>query len=545
MPEACEWGSSIFFIFSTNVGPFIYYTHIFPLVISMFLGIQILLSDSKRTSNRVLFAMTVFFSLWVYFDLILWASPTPQAVMFFWNTLVIAEMMMYLSAIYLIYLFTHQQQEPKLRTKISFALMLLPILLFAHTSMSVVGLSPDCDEGAYEGIIIQYMYLMEILIILIGSAYIIRNFRNLKKHQLYISLSSVLFLILFTIGNLTLIFELGAVYEQFKLLAMPVFAFITAIAIARWGAFNIKAITTDILLTSLWMAMFSTLLLQEITVARIVIAITLAIFSIFAINISRSIKNEIQQKQEIEEIAAHLETSNKRLKELDLAKSEFVSIASHQLRSPLAAIRGYTSMLRDGTYGEVSDNGKEALNRIENSAKHMVNLIEDFLNISRIESGQLKYEITNFNLKELVEIIVNDLNPVALQKGLVIMFNDQSNQSDVSADKVKVEQALHNLINNAIKYTVRGSISVIIKNDNQKTWVEITDTGIGISENNMHKLFTKFARGDNANSTNTNGTGLGLFVARSLLIAMGGNVTAHSDGEGKGSRFTLELPLVK
>lgn len=545
MPAACEWGTSVFLIFSTNVGPFIYYTHIFPLVISMFLGIQILLSNPKKTSNRVLFAMTAFFSLWVYFDLILWASPSPESVIFFWNTLVIAEMMMYLSAIYLIYLFTHNQQEPSFITKISYALMLLPILLFAHTSMSVVGLSPDCDEGVYEGIIIQYMYLMEIIIIVIGSFYVIKNFRNLRKHQLYISLSSILFLILFTIGNLTLIFDLGAVYEQFKLLAMPVFAFIVAIAIARWGTFSVKVIATDILLTSLWMAMFSTLLLQEINTARIVIAITLAVFSIFAINISRSVKNEIEQKQEIAEIAKSLEKSNKRLKELDLAKSEFVSIASHQLRSPLAAIRGYASLLRDGTYGEVSENGKEALVRIENSSKLMVNLIEDFLNISRIESGQLKYETADFNLNKLVETVANDLNPVALQKGLVIMFRDQSEESKVSADKTKVEQALHNLINNAIKYTARGRISIIVKNDEEKAWVEITDTGIGISENNMHKLFTKFTRGDNANSINTSGTGLGLYVARSLLVAMGGNISAHSDGEGKGSKFILELPLVK
>ena len=234
-------------------------------------------------------------------------------------------------------------------------------------------------------------------------------------------------------------------------------------------------------------------------------------------------------------------------KVLEVHKSEFVSIASHQLRSPLTAIRGYVSLIEEGSFGAVPEQMKEALNRISESAKFMALSIDDFLNVSRIESGNMKYEFKDINLKEQAKHIVQDLRADATKRGLKLHFKtDMTSKGIVHADFGKTQQILHNLINNALKYTRQGSVTVLVRDDlKQKLLkVEFIDTGIGMSPETLADLFGKFARANVASSANIMGTGLGLFVARSMARAMRGDVTAHSEGVGKGSCFVLTLPCV-
>jgi len=260
----------------------------------------------------------------------------------------------------------------------------------------------------------------------------------------------------------------------------------------------------------------------------------------------RSVKKEVRQREEIQSLASSLAQANERLKELDKLKSEFVSIASHQLRSPLTASRGYASMLLDGSYGKVTSEAEEALKRIEESAKNMAYSVEDYLNVSRIESGNMKYNYSDFNLRDETEHVCDDLRPQALRKGLVLLFRtDLKCQGVINADVGKTIQMVQNLINNSIKYTEKGSIRVLVRDDvvRKKIYIDIEDTGIGMNEDIKNRLFHKFERAKNANAVNTSGTGLGLYVAYQMALSMKGNITAHSEGEGKGSRFTIEFPL--
>ena len=234
-------------------------------------------------------------------------------------------------------------------------------------------------------------------------------------------------------------------------------------------------------------------------------------------------------------------------KALDEHKSEFVAIASHQLRSPLTAIRGYASLIEEGSFGEVPEQIKEALNRISESAKFMALSIDDFLNVSRIESGNMKYEAKDFNLMEQTKHTVQDLRSDAIKRGLTLLFKTSvTGGGIVHADFGKTQQILHNLINNALKYTRQGSVTVLVRDDpaNKLLSVEFVDTGIGMSPETLKDLFRKFARAKVAGSANIMGTGLGLFVARSMARAMNGDVTAYSEGVGKGSCFVLTLPCV-
>lgn len=245
-------------------------------------------------------------------------------------------------------------------------------------------------------------------------------------------------------------------------------------------------------------------------------------------------------------LGEELKNANERLKELDKLKSEFVSIASHQLRSPLTAIRGYASLLEEGSFGKLPVKATEAVRRISESARYMALSVEDYLNVSRIEAGNMKYEMANVDIKELVKNTVNELQPTAIKRGLLLTSRSKLiGKSSVYADPGKTKQIIQNLIDNSMKYTPKGTIDVVLRGEGNKALIDITDTGIGMSEETIHKVFEKFERAHNANDVNVTGTGLGLYIARKMANEMQGNVSATSPGEGKGSTFTIELPLSK
>lgn len=203
-------------------------------------------------------------------------------------------------------------------------------------------------------------------------------------------------------------------------------------------------------------------------------------------------------------------------------------------------------MLVEGSFGQLPQKAQEVAKRIEDSTKLMAMSIEDYLNVSRIESGNMKYNLSDFNLLELTSKICDDLRPEALKQNLILLFrSDITSGAMVNADVGKVHQIIHNLVNNSIKYTQKGSISVFMREDlkAKRIYIDISDTGIGMSQKTIDSLFQKFSRADNANSVNTSGTGLGLYVAVKMAEAMGGSISAHSEGDAKGSTFTFELPL--
>jgi signal transduction histidine kinase len=326
---------------------------------------------------------------------------------------------------------------------------------------------------------------------------------------------------------------------------LPFVAF-TAYAIVRHQLFNVKTVAITALIIIL-----SSISVMQLFFATSTFHFIYAIFEfflilIFGVLLLRSVSIDIEQKEKIEKLAKKLASYNKHLREIDHAKSEFVSIASHQLRSPLTAIRGYASMLLEGSYGKFPAKAQKPLEHVAESARMMALSIEDYLNVSRIESGNMQYELADFNLYELVNKICDDLRPEAIKHGLLLLCKSNLHtKAIVHADQGKTQQIVHNLINNALKYTTKGTITAYV-HDNQSTnqiFVEIIDTGIGMSTETQNNIFHKFKRASNANTVNVHGTGLGLYVAKRIATAMDGDVVGYSAGEGKGSHFILNLPL--
>ncbi|PID52381.1 MAG: hypothetical protein CR972_01705 [Candidatus Moraniibacteriota bacterium] len=265
----------------------------------------------------------------------------------------------------------------------------------------------------------------------------------------------------------------------------------------------------------------------------------------FSYILIKSSKDETRKKEELFKLSNELKRANIELKRLDKAKSEFISIASHQLRTPLTAIKGYISLILEGAYGKDEDRKEEAFNKIFLANERLIQLVEDLLNITRIESGRLELHLED---KVQVEEIVEELRDMfilrAQEKNLDFVVETADKLlSPIKADRAKLREVISNLIDNAIKYTKEGFVHVSMEEDNGMIRVIVEDSGMGISEESMKTLFTKFSRGTDSSKIYTEGTGLGLYVGRNLVESQGGRVYAESEGVGKGSRFIVEMPM--
>jgi len=264
----------------------------------------------------------------------------------------------------------------------------------------------------------------------------------------------------------------------------------------------------------------------------------------FAAEVARSL-DHVLLYQNLKVTSQALEDANFRLKDLDLLKDEFVSVASHELRTPMTAIRSYVWMALHRSDVPLSQKLQRYLYRTLISTERLINLVSDMLNLSRIESGKIEISPKAVDLIALVKDVVEDIQLKAAEKKLQILTLEDR-LPPVFADPEKVQQILLNLLGNALKFTFPGGIiSVSFFTDGNMVETHIKDNGQGISPQDLGKLFKKFGRLDNSyvSLSTSGGTGLGLYISRSLVELMHGKVWASSEGEGKGSTFAFSLPI--
>jgi PAS domain S-box-containing protein len=229
--------------------------------------------------------------------------------------------------------------------------------------------------------------------------------------------------------------------------------------------------------------------------------------------------------------------------EADRAKSEFVSTVSHELRTPMTAIKGYTDLLYGGMVGEINDNQKRFLGIVRNNADRLTALISDLLDISRIETGRVRFEPETVRLGDVVRNVIEALAPSAAAKGHSLTYRVEAGLPEVMGDAVRLNQVFTNLVANAINYTPdEGEISVDVYSVEGAVRADVTDTGIGIFTEDLRKIFDRFYRADHPLVQESRGTGLGLSIVKMFIEMHGGRVWAESD-VGKGSTFTVILPL--
>ncbi len=248
-------------------------------------------------------------------------------------------------------------------------------------------------------------------------------------------------------------------------------------------------------------------------------------------------------RQRIAEATQELRVKNAMLKKLDKAKDEFVSMASHQLRTPLTSVKGYLSMVVEGDAGKVTSQQKELLNEAYSSNERMVNLVNDFLNVSRIQTGKFMLEKLPVDLAKLVDEEVKGLVQNATKRQIKLDYKAPVDVPQLNIDEGKIRQVVMNYIDNAIYYSNTDStIKIDLSVDGDDVVFTVKDTGIGVPVSEQSGLFTKFYRASNAKKQRPDGTGVGLYLAKKIITAHDGKIV-FSTVEGRGSTFGFRLPI--
>jgi len=235
-----------------------------------------------------------------------------------------------------------------------------------------------------------------------------------------------------------------------------------------------------------------------------------------------------------------------KIKEVDKMKDEFISMASHELRTPVTVIRGYAQMmLEESKELNIKKEGIEYLSIINTSTERLGDLIEDLLNVSRIEQGRFKIDLKELNVQSIIEETIKEMSVQSKQKGLdLILEVKEDTNCLINVDGDKLKQVLINIIGNSIKYTNKGSVEVKVSNKDESLVINVKDTGIGMSAKEREHLFEKFYRVKNKKTQDVVGTGLGLWITKQIIEIMKGSISVDSIEE-VGTQVTIEFPLIK
>ena len=545
--------ANLLLLFDTTIAPpLLYYAYIPILIASIFFGLYILIKGNYSLLAKLLFSISIVFTLWIILILFQWTAVHANLVHFSWQILAIPETLIYILSAYFMFAYLAKKDIANWQKFVLIATF-LPIIIFLPTKYNIATFDLVNCEGVVSALW-SYVYILEVGFLVMIAYFSLKRVFTKKSERVQIlplMLGMVAFLGLFFLSNfageLTKIYEINLVGP----LGMVAFLALLSYIIVRFKLFNIRIVGAQALVLALGAFVFALLFIRQIENIRIVVSATLVLILLLGIALVKSVKKEVRQREEIEKLAGELKKSNDsleqanvRLKELDQLKSEFISLATHQIRAPLTAIKGYASLILEGDMGKTSKSTKDAVVTILESSNNLVSIVSDFLDVSRIEQGKMKYDFSQFNVGALVQEIVTEYKPNIDRAGLKITFEqDQGIDFTVTADKGKIKQIIGNIVDNSIKYTPKGSIAVSVTKPDHIVRIKVSDTGVGIPREELPKLFNKFVRAKDAVKTNVTGTGLGLYIAKQMIEAHKGRLWAESEGLGKGSTFFVELPI--
>ena len=518
------------------------------IVTSIVLGLLVLLRDYRKATHITFFLFTVAVGFWS-FSYFLWQIAGTSEDALFW-----VEMFMF-GAIFIPFFYLHFTTA-FINKNLGFSKTVVFGYLVAGC-FAVLNWTPLFIQGVSEKLIFAFwptpgpLYLpfliIWILYAVLAVVFIAKRLpeaTGTERAQLQYMLAGTAIGYAGGVTNYFLWFDIAIL--PYGNISASIYIALVAYAMLKHRLFNLKVIATEFLTFSLWLFIFIRMLLEDTLRDQVINGALLFVTIVIGTILIRSVDSEVEAREEIQKLAENLEDANARLRELDRQKSEFLSMAAHQLRTPLTSIKGYASLMLEGSYGDLPEKVNTVLETIFSSSSRMVDTVSDFLNVSRIEQGKMEYRMEHTDLGGMAKSVVLELALSAKEKGLNLEYHDDGNGPyPIYADTSKLEHVISNIVDNAIKYTQKGSVVVQVeKNIAQNVGrVRITDTGVGIPADALPKLFDKFVRARNANEINVTGTGLGLYVAKEMIEKHKGKIWAESKGENKGSMFIVEIPL--
>ncbi|MFA6586284.1 MAG: sensor histidine kinase [Candidatus Paceibacterota bacterium] len=557
----CSWESAQYLFISSNVPPLFYYSHSISVIFALVFGFLIFFKARKLLSAKLLFVITILFSLWVLLDLYIWATNDPSSVLFFWSIIILVEVLIYIFSIYFIDVFV-TKQDVSFKKKLLLSFLTLPIIITLPTYFNLEGIDMSSCV-AIEGIIaIYYIYIVEIfsiLWILFSSFKLYRKADSLgiKKQVVFSTIGILLFLLALSSGNIIGSFTEQWDYSQIGLFAMPVFIGILAYLVVKYNSFNIKLIATQALVWGLAIFIGSQFFFIKVTTNFILNGVTFVASIVFGYFLIKSVKKEIEQKEELVKLYIDLDGLLKQ-------RESLIHLVTHKVKGSFTRSKYIFDGILGGMFGDINDKVRDIATQGLESDNGGIETVDLVLNAANLTKGTIKYDMKTINFKELVDKSINDKKISIEAKGLKLETEMKPARDasgivpaggedtyNVLGDTIWLKEVVNNLIENAIKYTQAGKITVgLEKKDNpakdgaRKVLFYVKDTGVGVNEEDKKRLFTEGGRGKESVKINVDSTGYGLYSVRLIVDAHKGRVWMEPNKEGSGSIFFVELDAV-
>ena len=514
------------------------------ILVNLSIGFLVFLKDRKKSANQIFLGITLTAAIWTFGTLLftkseeIWLGLMGARIAFMGASL-IAPLLLIFSLIF-----------PKKLRVISFKkylLILSPSLFFALISFFTpfIVKSVELKTWGYNPVYGRF-YLFFALYFLI---YIGLTIFNLIKQHLessgvqkirfkYLAVGLFISILASVITNIIIPATTGlSKFSNLGPLSIVFAIIFTGYAIFAKQLFEIRVVLVQILVGVIAILLLFQFLASATFFEYAWKGTLLVAFLIFGWLLIKSVLKEIRQREELQKAYAEVERLSK-------AKSEFISIASHQLRTPLTAIKGYISMILEGAYGSIVEKAKKPMESVYKSNERLIKLINDLLSVSRIESGKIELELQKSSIEEIISNIISVLKIEAEKKNLYLKWEKPAEPlPKILIDQDKIRQVILNIVDNAIKYTNKGGVTVETELKDSSCQIKVRDTGEGMSEEEISYLFESFSRGKVGTQFHTEGAGLGLYIARKFIEMHQGKIWAESPGKGKGSTFYIEVPV--
>ncbi len=509
---------------------------------AIWLLIVVLLDNPKEKINKLFSLVTLSFLLWINAGYFFYFRPDLTFSLFL-GRIILAEVAI---SFFLFYIFSINFPEHKKVNLFVFSSVTFLVGLFSYfsifTDLIVEGIK--IVNGRTQPIFGrwgQYGYYPAIFLLVGLSLYhIYKKYfhfdEKLKKKVHYFLIGTSIFLFMNLIFNVILPVARGSIqYWQLGNYSVIWFLGLTGFAIIKRDLFGIKVVAIEVLVAVMGAVLLVFPFILPNLQLKIVSAGLFLLFCIFGYYLIKAAIKEAERREEAEELAEEFRRLNK-------LKNQFLLTTQHHLRTPLSGIQGYLSLIKEGTYGEVPEKVDEKVNKSLKMTRELINLVNDFLDVAQFNIGEKEFDKKETNLNKLIREVLNQLEPEIKKKEIKVNFK-KINNPIIESDYLKLKEALYNIIHNAIKYTKKGKVEVSLKKNNGKIFIKVEDTGIGMTEEEINKLFqNSFERGERAKKANVTGRGVGLFISSQIIEGLGGYLEAHSKGKEEGSTFKIEVP---
>lgn len=534
--------STLWGIFDFSIAPpLLFYAYIPIIIISLLLGVFVYSRDAHSLRSKLLLFVSIIFTLLLLNEILLWVAAPVSLVQFGWQLEPLFRILVAALTVYFVYVFSNDRDLPFLQ-KLMLSALYVTVLALTPTIANIVFFDLNNCEGI-PGWLFQLTHIFEVIsmlwVAIIAIASVLRKdlSRDAKYKSIFLGSGAILFLFIFFassyFGDMTKVYEIGLIGPVGMVAFMAFLAFI----IVRYKAFNIKLVGAQALILSLVAVIGSEFFFIQSDINRMLTAITLVITGVIGINLIRSVKKEVAQREHIEMLAGELQKTNEQQETL-------IHFIGHEVKGFLTKDSGAFASLSEGDFGPLPDTAKPFIIGALAQSRQGVDSVSAILKAANLKKGTVSYVKEPFDLKALTTEAVERMRLPAEQKGLNLLFNFDDGPFQMVGDKGQIsDHILRNLIDNSINYTPSGSIAVSLKHGDGKFIFAVKDTGVGITEEDKKRLFTEGGHGKDSQTINAHSTGYGLFIAKKITEAHGGTIRAESEGPGKGSTFIVEFPV--